>query len=141
MLGGGGIPPPPPPPLPLSPFPFPLPPCSIITSQMAAPNPKADISLLHQFGRCVIEDTQVDFFPHIDPQEFPTQAAANRALLSAAHPAIEFCRSCSVIEECFDFACQSGIRYGVWGGMIFDIVRVRNRNVRRRQWRKLFKID
>ena len=33
-----------------------------------------------------------------------------------AGPALAFCRSCSIRDECLAWALKNGERYGVWGG-------------------------
>lgn len=43
------------------------------------------------------------------------------------HQAIAICRTCSVREDCAEFAIENQIEYGVWGGMTA---------AERKQWRR-----
>jgi WhiB family redox-sensing transcriptional regulator len=45
--------------------------------------------------------------------------------------AILICAGCQVRDECLDYALEAGPRYGIWGGLTQDELRVRRRRLRR----------
>lgn len=47
----------------------------------------------------------------LDPDRFFARGSAR------SQPAIEICQRCRVREECLQFALDSEVEFGIWGGM------------------------
>ncbi|GAA0941091.1 MULTISPECIES: WhiB family transcriptional regulator [Streptomyces violaceusniger group] len=70
---------------------------------------------------------------HEDPELFFPVGVAGPAARRQETLAKEVCRRCPVIQECLDYALESGMTHGVWGGTGEEERRALRRKAQRSQ--------
>ncbi|AQW55110.1 WhiB family transcriptional regulator [Streptomyces antimycoticus] len=70
---------------------------------------------------------------HEDPELFFPVGVAGPAAQQQEARAKEVCHRCPVIQECLEYALETGMTHGVWGGVGEEERRALRRKVQRRE--------